>query len=327
MSAPVPLAAASCAVCGSPEPFDLAICPACAGTAPGADTLVFLARPTDRSARRHAEGVIGAALGRAARVDAVRAGAAGVAPIARVPEPIADRMAARLADDGVVASLVPVARAHERIPMALTLLVAAASAAGLTAGAQGTAPLVWLTPMMVFGLLGWAWWLARRPVWRPRSVGPRLMGPGAAVAARALAELPDGGARRLLGALVHHARAAVPLRHVEPVLAAACAAAGTLARLEDDLAVLERAAGEGRNARARDGVLARAERARAALTERLGDVAATLARLRVASSAGLAAADARELESLTRDLETEARLNAEAVSEVEALLRELPVRA
>lgn len=317
-------AGGSCAVCGALEPFDLAICPACAAAAPEADALVFVARSGDQSARAHVEAVVAAALGPAAPPSAVRAGAAGVATIARAPARIAERIVERLADQGVAAGLVPAARALTRVPVALVALVLVAAAVGAVAGMASVPELLWLSPVMAVGVLGTAAHLARRPLWQRRSADAPLADDAAALARRALAGLPEGEARRLLAELLRHVRAAVAQERAGPIIDAACAAAGTLSRLEEDVAILDQATGSEPASAARHQVRGRAERARAGLAARLRDTVTAIARLRVESRIGPAAADARALESLTRELELEARHYEEAVTEVAALLRELP---
>ena len=319
--------AGACAVCGSPEPFALAICPACAAMAPGADTLVFLTRARDRPARRHTVTVVADLLGPGVRADVVAAGATGTVPLVRAPVLLAERVAAQLTDRGLPAALVPLQRAFERVPATLTLLVLAACAVGFAAGATGTPLLAWLSPVMAVGLLAIAWRLARRPVWRARPSGTRLGAATAAIAAGTLAELPEGEARHLFAVVVRHGRRAVWVEGVESVVVAAAAAARTLARLEEDLVALDAVSGVLGESRQSTRVRVRAEGVRATLSARLREVGAALTRLRVESGASAAAADIRALESLARDLATEAARHQEALTEVAALLHAAPAAA
>ena len=165
---------------------------------------------------------------------------------------------------------------------------------------------------------------ARRPATRlPPGVERRIIG--------AFVELPPGPARSLLADLVRKGRACHETLSrqgdgrgigpaLEQVLVAACGAASDLAQLDDNLASLE--AQRDRFAVPPAGwldALARCERVRDGLAQRLLDATTALGTLRTEAVAQRGALGT-ELSELTRELEAEAAARAAAAKEVAALL-------
>jgi hypothetical protein len=178
-------------------------------------------------------------------------------------------------------------------------------------------------PVVAAGLASVAALGRRTPVWNPppaaRSVLPADVERDAV---RTLAALPTGPARRLLIALLRRASAmpgAADL--VGPLVMAACAAARELAALEQHLDVFDT-----ERERLADptvgwlDALARCERGRDAMVQRLLDATATLSRVS-GDSALRSASSAASLADLTRELDAESRLQAEAASEMAELLK------
>jgi hypothetical protein len=138
---------------------------------------------------------------------------------------------------------------------------------------------------------------------------------------RTLAALPTGAARRLLIGLLRRA-SAMPWAadQIGPLVVAACAAARELAALEQHLDAFD--AERERLAHPPAGWLdavARCERGQDAMVQRLLEATATLSR--TSGDAALrAAAPGASLADLTRGIDAESRLQADAAREVEQLL-------
>ena len=150
---------------------------------------------------------------------------------------------------------------------------------------------------------------------------------------RALAELPVGTARGLLADVTRLARPIFarlgregdPRAHeslLHELVSSACVAAADLAMLDDNLARFER-----ERARATEpgadwlDALARSERARDALVQRLLEAMAVLGRLQSLAAAAVPAED-ESLAQVTRELRLEAEAQAAAAREIAQLLGE-----
>jgi hypothetical protein len=212
-------------------------------------------------------------------------------------------------------------------------MVLAVGLAGLGAGFAVSPILLWTTPVMGGLLLLAAGQKLRTPLVLPSPAGHELPRELERQVIRALAELPAGTAGSLLADVTRLAR---PLfarldregdgsRH-EPLLrelvASACVAAADLAMLDDNLARFERerARASAPGAEWLD-ALARSERARDALVQRLLEAMAVLGRLQSQATAAILAEDA-SLAEVTRELRAEAEARAAAAREIAQLLGE-----
>jgi len=177
-------------------------------------------------------------------------------------------------------------------------------------------------PVVAAGLASVAALGRRTPVWNPPPTGRSAL-PAQAErdAVRTLTALPTGAARRLLIDLLRRVSAMPQSADlIGPLVVAACAAARELAALEQHLDAFDT-----ERERLADppagwlDALARWERGRDAMVQRLLDATATLSR--VSADVALRAASPRaSLADLTRELDAESRLQAGAAREVEALL-------
>ena len=302
--------------------------------------LVFVERPSSGSAQRAMAEALAALHGSEAPGAIHRSAARGERPLLRVPAAAAGRVVATLDARGIPARTVPIGGAWGMIPAASYGLVALVLATGVAAGVAAVPMLVWTSPLVAALMLGATGTAIRTPVWRARRPETRLPPEVERRVIRAFVELPPGPARNLLADLVRKGRAcfeALSRRGDErwgggggevggvgpalgQALVAACGAASDLAHLDDDLASLE--AQRDRYATPPVGWLdavARCERARDVLVQRLLDATTTLGRLRTEVAGELGAAG-RELSELTQDLETEAVARAAAAKEVSELL-------
>jgi Protein kinase domain len=322
---PVPVGKGTCVLCRASDPFGLGVCPRCARRASGRDdALVFVERPDRGRVRRDVRDAV-AARTPGASTGGRLATVGGERPLLRVPAAAAPRVVELLAGHGIPARSEPVTSAWKtNISMPIAVLSWVVTGAGVAAGVFGATPVLLATsPLLGIGLAGAATMGRRIPVWNPPA-GSRSGLPLDAEreAVRTLLGLPTGPARRLLLDVLR--RAAVLPGYDDalgPLVIAACAAARELAGLEQHLdafdARTERLAADPGGMDA----LARCERGRDALVQRLLDATASLSRL-AGEAAVLAAGDHSPLATLARDLDAEGRLQAEAAREVDALLRD-----
>jgi hypothetical protein len=311
----------------------MSVCPSCAGVGAGAgrgDTLVFV-RPGGVAERAEALRHIATLVGMTAPADATRVAARGQRALLRVPAASAPHVAGELERRGIPVRAVAANRVWSRIPLPFYLMVSGVVWIGTAAAA--------VEPIIRWTTIAFAWlllWSAARRAREP------LLGGGAsrrrfpaAVERRvvdAFAALPAGAARDLLADVVRAARpllvtpagaagrsVAEPMREVDELVAAACATAADLARLDDSLG----AAAELRDRPAEASTqwldtVAAAERARDAMVQRMLDAVAVLGRLGVQRAAAEPAGD--QLAELTRELEREGAAQAAAAREIEELL-------
>jgi hypothetical protein len=229
------------------------------------------------------------------------------------------------------AQAVPASRAWTMVPGAYGTMVVAVGIAGMGAGLAALPLLLWTTP-----LLGGLLFLAgARRVRAPLVTAVRGSGELPpeleARVVRALADLPDGTARSLLADVTRLARPLFarldrigtaggdgPVLH--ELVTAACLAATDLAMLDDNLARFER-----ERARAASpgaawlDALARSERARDALVQRLLEAMAVLGRLQSQATSALSAEDG-PLAEVTRELRADTEAQAAAAREIAQLL-------
>ncbi len=322
-----------CVLCGGGDPLGLGLCPGCGGAPAGAaDTLVFLQRPFHRAERATVAARLGELLPAAAGAEGLAAGR-GERPLFRVtPEgsvQVLDALERRM----LPARAIPASRAWTMIPAAYATMVLAVTMAGMGAGLAAAPLLLWTTPVIGGLLLHAAGRTVRSPL-VASSRGPRELPLALETQViRALAELPSGTAQSLLADVVRLAR---PLfarlgragdeRYQPTVLAdlvgSACVAATDLAMLDDNLGRFER-----ERARAASHTpawldsLARSERARDALVQRLLEAMTVLGRLQSQTTAAVAAEDGT-LAEVTRELRADAEAQAAAAREIALLLGE-----
>jgi hypothetical protein len=319
-----PPAKATCVMCRAAEPFGLGVCPRCARRASGDDdVLVFVERTTPGPARQ-------AVLERlreripAASAAGHEAAAGGERPLMRVPAIAGSRVVELLDDYGISARTETLTtRWRATVPASMAVMAGVMTAAGTAAGIAAATPLLLVSaPVVAAGLASVAALGRRTPVWNPPPTGRSAL-PAEAErnAVRTLAALPTGAARRLLIGLLRRA-SAMPRAadQIGPLVVAACAAARELAALEQHLAAFD--AERERLADPPAGWLdavARCERGQDAMVQRLLEATATLSR--TSGDAALrAASPGASLADLTRGIDVESRLQADAAREVEALL-------
>jgi hypothetical protein len=322
-----------CVLCGGGDPLGLGLCPSCGGAPAGAaDTLVFLQRALHRSERDTVAARLGTLLSAATGAEG-RAAGRGERPLFRVTPEGSVRVLEALERRKLPARAIPASRAWTMIPSAYGTMVLAVMIAGVGAGLAAEPLLLWTAPLFSGLLLHAAGRTVRSPL-VASSGGPRELPPALETqVVRALAELPSGTAQSLLADVVRLAR---PLfarlaragddRSQAPVLAelvgSASVAATDLAMLDDNLARFERE-------RARVAshttdwldALARSERARDALVQRLLEAMTVLGRLQSQATSAVAAEDGT-LAEVTRELRAEAEAQAAAAREIAQLLGE-----
>jgi hypothetical protein len=226
---------------------------------------------------------------------------------------------------------VPAARAWSALPTKAWVTAGAAVTAGALAGTAAMPFLLWTAPVVGSLVLIGARRHARTPVVRQRSRAPGLPAALERTVVEALVALPPGTARGLLADVVRasaalfetlartgDARGIAP--SLEELVGAACRAALDLADLDENLGRFERqreqlAAG----ASERLDALARSERTRDALVQRLLEAMTTVSRLRT-QQAELAQESDASLADLAAELRREADAQAAAAKELEALL-------
>jgi protein kinase-like protein len=326
-----PGGAPRCVLCGGGDPLGLGLCPGCGGAPAGAaDTLVFLQRALHLSERDTVAARLGALLPAATGAEG-RAAGRGERPLFRVTPEGSVRVLDALERRKLPARAIPASRAWTMIPGGYATMVLAVMIAGVGAGLAAEPLLLWTAPVFSGLLLHAAGRTVRSPL-VASSGGPRELPPGLETqVVRALAELPSGTAQSLLADVVRLAR---PLfarlaragddRSQAAVLGelvgSASVAATDLAMLDDNLARFER-----ERARAAPhttdwlDALARSERARDALVQRLLEAMTVLGRLQSQATSAVAAEDGT-LAEVTRELRAEAEAQAAAAREIAQLL-------
>jgi hypothetical protein len=186
------------------------------------------------------------------------------------------------------------------LPLVFTVMIG-----GSAAGFLAEMPLLFFTSAIVAAGLAAA-----------ATFGPRTPESNA-LAAQALAQLPNGEARTLLADLLQRAAAVPAVAHAGPLVSAACEAARQLSALEVHLAAFHANQGTaaGRSPRWRD-AFERCERGTVLLTQRLQDASAALSRWQAAQGIGVG----ESLGELARELNDEIRYQQQAAREVEVLL-------
>jgi hypothetical protein len=315
-----------CVLCGGPDPLALGLCPACGGSSGTADTLIFLQRTRGaerRAAAARLDELLPATISSEDRLAAAR----GERPLFRISRVGSDRLVEELGKRQLPGRAVPATRAWSAFPPGYVALVGSVVIFGQLAG-SAVPLLLWTTP--VFGalmLLG-AHRVVRTPLVArparsadlPRELEERVL--------QTLAQLSPGTARSLLADVVRATRVLFgqisrtgdPHR-IAPALAElltpACVSAGELAALDENLTRFERQ--RDRFASLPEGwvdTLARCERTRDALVQRLLEAMTVVGQLQTQS----AEEAAPTLAELTRQLKGEADLQAAAAEEITRFL-------
>jgi serine/threonine-protein kinase len=319
-----------CLLCGADEPLGLGLCSGCSGSAPQAlDRLVLVVPPTTPAEQEHTRQRLRALTGPAAKGGALDAAARGHRAVARVPLAGAERVLERLSAEGITARIAR--QDWAPLPPSLYGVAALMLTSGVLAGTLVSPPLIWASPLLAALVLLEAQRQVRQPLLRMPGASGALTGAARERLALTVTRLPAGTGLSLLADLARNAQSVLARlegqdgtsvrEEVEELVLHACDAATDLAELEDSLERLERQ-------RARPGartsgswhtVVARVERSRDALVQRLLDAITTLgeARLRAVEAT---AADTGRLAELSDRMRAEVAAYAEARREVEALM-------
>ncbi len=313
-----------CALCQAADPFGLGVCPRCARRASGPDdVLVFLRRTSPGAPRRRVLEALEARLGALTGPAAREAVAGGERPLLRVPATAGVRVIDLLDAYGLPARTEAVAAAwRTAVPGPIAAFAALVALGGLAAGLTATTSLLLVTSPLVATVLVGAAALGRRtPVCNPPPAGRNALGADAErEAARTLATLPRGEARRLLVDLLRRAGAVTEGGgSIDALVVAGCAAARDLAALEQHLEGFDTA-----RERLADppatwlDAFSRCERGRDVLTQRLLEASAALsqwqATMRGTHGPG------QDLVELAQALNEDSRVQAEAAREIADLL-------
>jgi serine/threonine-protein kinase len=318
-----------CLLCSGPDPLGLGLCPACGGDIGPMDSLIYLQRHSRREPRAAAENRLASAL----PAVAAEAGPAirGERPLFRASKEGAERIVEVLDRRDIPARAVSVGSVMSTLPVGFFLMLAAVVIAGTAVGMEAAPSLRWITPVFA-GLLLVS---ARRTAVTPLvSAGGRMTNLPNEVARpllSTLADLPPGPARDLLADLTRMGNSLYlslqrsgDSRNSGAVLGELLIASSSAAR---DLALLD--ANLGRFERQRERLaarpsgsldaLARCERARDALVQRLLEAMTVLGQLQ-GQTADLGAEES-DLSSSIAELRAEAKARAAAAEEMERLLR------
>ena len=318
-----------CLICGAPDPLGLSLCPACGGQAPPmANRLVFVIPPVSLPERRRCAATLGDLL---APLADLRPAVRGHQALVRVTEGSEKGVVRQLERHGIPARSVPVGRAWGAVPASFYGLLGLIGIAGGAAGAS-LPWLGWMSPAVAGMLL----LSAHRAVQRPVLVPPKRIAVLPPELERKLvatiAQLPEGTARSLLADLTRMGQVAWSALNSGPdqhevahplgdLLDRACELAAELGALEENLVRLERQ-------RERFAVLpsgwmdgvTRCERQRDRLAQRLLDALTLVGRIRTNTAAETDAAGA-QIHELAAEFAARVESRAEALAEVEALLR------
>jgi hypothetical protein len=323
-----PAPAPRCVLCNGPDPLGLGLCPACGGDGGPSDSLVYLQRPSGREARAAESRLVSALPSVAADAGvAIR----GERPLFRASAGGAERIVGVLARRDLPARAVPIRFALSALPVGFFLMLSAVLIAGAAAGLDVAPSLRWITPVFAGLLLVSALRTAATPVLSPRVHAIELPDEIARPLLSTLGELPPGTARDLLADLTRmgdglYARLqrSGDSRNSGAVLGellvASASAASDLALLDANLGRFERQRERlaSRPSGSMD-ALARCERARDALVQRLLEAMTVLGQLQ-GQTADLGAEES-ELASSIAELRSEAKARAAAAEEMEQLLK------
>jgi hypothetical protein len=316
-----------CMLCDGPDPLGTGLCPSCGGSADAGEWLVFLQRG-ERGSSAAVEGRL-AVLLPALAADA-RAAARGERPLVAATQECARRIVEELGQRQLPARTLRRSSVLAALPGVFYLMLLAVLGAGIAAGLQVAPLLVWITPIFAGLLLASAGRSATTPLIAVRR-GPRELPVRIEQTLVAtLADLPPGTARSLLADITRMGRVtygqlrrdgdprgAAPV--LEELLAASLSAATDLAELDASLSRFEHQRDRlaARPATWMD-ALARCERTRDALVQRLLEAMTVLGKLQ-GQTADFGETYSGLAESVA-ELRTEAEARAAAAAEIEALL-------
>jgi len=319
-----------CLLCGAADPFGLGLCGSCLGPGshdrrPANERLLFLERGDDRNHRQDIADQLSDIVGDDRSQSDVSAALCGDLPLARVPAAVADRAARRLRESGLPIRITHPARVGARLSPTMGAVLGTAIATGFAAGFVASPAMLLITPLFAATVI-WAVLRRQDPALLSANTTSSLPVDAETVARAALADMPEGAARRLLADFVRMAR---ELRAVTPdlqpdgvfteLLRGASHLARDLAGLDESLGVLERQAGNETSQPAWMEAHARVSRMRDRLVQRLLDALAAMARARAAGSVA-PGEEERVLTEMVRDIERDAEVQAEARQELDALL-------
>jgi predicted Ser/Thr protein kinase len=320
----------ACVLCAGPDPLGLGLCPGCGGSSDAADTLVFLRRAPRAADRRAAALKLAVVLPEMDRAS-TRAAALAERPVFRVPRAGVQRLVGELERRELAVRTVPFSNAWSALPPKAWVTAGAAVTAGTVAGLVAMPFLLWTSPMIGSLVLIGARRHARTPLVAPPARQPAVPPPLERLAVETLVTLPAGTARSLLADIVRTSgalfatlarigdqRGIAP--SLEELVTAACRAAGDLSDLDENLGRFERQ--RERLAAAspeRLDALARSERIRDGLVQRLLEAMTAVARLRT-QQAELSQETDPSLGEIAGELRREAEAQAAAARELEALL-------
>ena len=324
-----PSPAPRCVLCGGPDPLELGLCPACGGDGGRLDSLVYLQRPSAREAQVLTESRLASALPTVA-VDAAAA-IRGERPLFRASIEGAERIVEVLGRRDLPARAVPIKSAMTALPAGFFVMLAAVLIAGTMAGIEAAPSLRWITPVFAGLLLLSARRTATTPLVSPRVRVTGLPDEVARPLLSALAELPPGTARDLLADLTRMGHSLYDRLQrsgdsrnsaavLGELLVASASAASDLALLDANLGRFERQR-ERLAARPSGSMdaLARCERARDALVQRLLEAMTVLGQLQ-GQTADLEAAESGLADSIA-ELRSESEARAAAAEEMAKLLK------
>jgi hypothetical protein len=320
----------SCVLCGLPDPLSLGVCSACRSReGAGGERLLFVQRGLDWQQRRELVDTLGSVRGAESK-GALEAAARGERALLAVPAAHAERLAQRLAERGVAVRSVLRGSAWRALPGSFRSVLAANLLLGGALGVWVEASYAVWAALVVLVLGAGAGRLLCRPVLRSSAAPSRLPGRVESRAVDALAALPSGPTRDLLGDIVRSGRdlfdapatAATSTLggRVAELMLQSCDAARDLGAMDRALEALEkhrvRSAERGERWSER---LADVERARDALVQRLLEALGALVAVRSEGLEG-SLGSLERLEALTAELESEREIQAAAAREVAELL-------
>jgi predicted Ser/Thr protein kinase len=322
---PVPSPIPRCVLCNGPDPLGAGLCPSCGGVGGSGDALVFLA--AGHGSRAELEHRLVEAL--PALAGRARVAVRGEQPLFRAQSEGVDRLVEQLGRRGLPARTVPAAHVLTSLPTGFYVMLAAVLVAGVAAGQTAAPSLLWITPAFAGLLLLSARRSATTPLISPVRPAGALPPEAERELLTTLATLPPGTARSLLADIGRTGCALYGrLRDQErqngsevlvELLRTSCVAAADLSLLDDTLTRFEQQ--RLRLAARPTGwmdALARCERARDALVQRLLEAMTVLGRLQ-GQAVDLEAARSGLTDSIA-ELRTEAEARAAAKAEIAALI-------
>ncbi len=321
-----------CLLCGAPDPLSLGVCAGCRQRQRQRerDERYLLVEPgLDRRKRDELCDRLASLPGEPG-ARGIEAAARGERALLAVPARNASKLVDELCARQIPVRAVSRGGAWRALPTSFRTLMAANLGIAALLGLSLQALYFWAGGLVVLGLTATAQRLVCRPLVRPKASRSTLPSTLEERVVEALGELTPGPARNLLGDVARTGQdlfalpgvAASPAlgARVGELIATACDAARELGAIDHALERLEK---QRHSDAAASKVwlqgLARSERARDALVQRLLEALAALGTARSDAVTGsLGVVD--QLEELTAELQSEREIQAEAAREVEELL-------